>query len=124
MTLDEAIKHCEEVAIKMECESMCVEEAYQTAKQADCEKCAEEHRQLAEWLKDYKRLLEHTRWIPVSERLPKEVGTYLITLKDGDVSLCDFNPYCFADRTSLSIVAIAWMPLPKPYKAESGVDNK
>lgn len=58
MTLDEAIKHTEEVAIKMECEAMCVEEAYQTAKQADCEKCAEEHRQLAEWLRDYKRLLE------------------------------------------------------------------
>lgn len=54
MTLDEAIQHCEEVATKMECESMCVEEAYQTAKQADCEKCAEEHRQLAEWLKELK----------------------------------------------------------------------
>lgn len=54
MTLYEAIQHCEEVATKMECESMCVEEAYQTAKQADCEKCAEEHRQLAEWLKELK----------------------------------------------------------------------
>ena len=40
MTLDEAIKHCEEVANKCDTE------------------CAKEHRQLAEWLKDYKRLLE------------------------------------------------------------------
>lgn len=39
MTLDEAIKHTEEVA------------------NGKCDKCAEEHRQLAEWLKDYKRLL-------------------------------------------------------------------
>ena len=36
MTLDEAIKHCEEVA-----EKDCI-----------CEECASEHRQLAEWLKE------------------------------------------------------------------------
>lgn len=58
MTLEEAIKHAEKIATKMECEAMCVEEAYQTAKQADCEKCAEEHWQLAEWLTDYQRLLK------------------------------------------------------------------
>ena len=43
MTLDEAIKHAEEVAIDQD---LC------------CSECAEEHRQLAEWLKDYKQLLE------------------------------------------------------------------
>ena len=37
MTLDEAIKHAEEVANDME---LC------------CEECAKEHRQLAEWLKE------------------------------------------------------------------------
>lgn len=37
MTIDEAIKHCEEVAEKMN----------------DCE-CAEDHRQLAEWLTELK----------------------------------------------------------------------
>lgn len=58
MTLESAIKHAAEVATKMECEAMCVEEAYQTARQADCEKCAAEHRQLAEWLTDYQRLLK------------------------------------------------------------------
>lgn len=41
MTLDEAIKHAEDVA-----------------KTNTCKECAEEHRQLAEWLKDYKRFLE------------------------------------------------------------------
>ena len=50
MTLDEAIRHCEEVA----------EEKEQEAKEAhvlsgmDCMECAEEHRQLAEWLKELK----------------------------------------------------------------------
>ena len=52
MTLDEAIKHAEEVAdghdrIK-QIKAVTLEEC----------KCASEHRQLAEWLKDYKRLLE------------------------------------------------------------------
>ncbi len=45
MTLDEAILHAEEVA------------DYDAYGEKQC-KCAEEHRQLAEWLKDYKRLLE------------------------------------------------------------------
>ena len=56
MTLDEAIKHAEEVAEEKEnegkllCQSECAS--------IGCLTCAEEHRQLAEWLKDYKRLLE------------------------------------------------------------------
>lgn len=45
MTIEEAIKHAEEVA-----DYDCYNE-----KQF---KCTEEHRQLAEWLKDYKRLKE------------------------------------------------------------------
>jgi len=67
MTLDEAIKHAEEVA------------DYDAYGEKQC-KCAEEHRQLAEWLKDYKRLLEQEpKWTPVSEGLPKKTGNYLIT---------------------------------------------
>lgn len=52
MTLDEAIKHAEEVVEEHEkikrIKAVTLEEC----------NCAEEHRQLAEWLKDYKRLLE------------------------------------------------------------------
>ena len=56
MTLDEAIKHCEEVAEKY-CEK--VEEGLN----ADdfCDSCASEHRQLAEWLKELKRLREEQK---------------------------------------------------------------
>jgi hypothetical protein len=50
MTLDEAIKHCEEVAEKY-CEK--VEEGL-TADDF-CDSCASEHRQLAEWLRELKR---------------------------------------------------------------------
>ena len=51
MTLEEAIKHAEEVA-----EEHTKYNRYGGFE--SCDECAEEHRQLAEWLKDYKRLLE------------------------------------------------------------------
>lgn len=53
MTLDEAIKHAEEVAEKQEmlC-TICVSEDARK----DKKRCAEEHRQLAEWLKELKHL--------------------------------------------------------------------
>ena len=49
MTLDEAIKHCEEVAKKY-CEKV------EDGLTADdfCDSCASEHRQLAEWLRELK----------------------------------------------------------------------
>jgi hypothetical protein len=41
----------------------------------ECKKCAEEHRQLAEWLKDYKRLLEqqHNDDCVSMEKVLKEI---------------------------------------------------
>lgn len=55
MTLEEAISHAEEVANTNE--RLC-ETVHPAMQLSDYGKCAEEHRQLAEWLKDYKRLLE------------------------------------------------------------------
>ena len=60
LNLDEAIRHCEEVAERERLKGF----EYNTNYNRDnewgekCYKCAEEHRQLAEWLKDYKRLKE------------------------------------------------------------------
>jgi hypothetical protein len=54
MTLESAIKHCEEVA--KEQEKLCKVNDSFNFSQPKWKKCAEEHRQLAEWLKDYKRL--------------------------------------------------------------------
>jgi hypothetical protein len=48
MTLDEAIKHCNEVAERLEGKNGY---AYTDV---TCEECAKEHRQLAEWLKELK----------------------------------------------------------------------
>lgn len=61
MTLDEAIKHAEERAEDLRKEGIIKQNRNNTDESvlADrCIKCAEEYRQLAEWLKDYKRLLE------------------------------------------------------------------
>jgi len=65
MTLDEVIKHCEEKAKEIRWQAL--KEKMDIEDVADCEECAEEHEQLAEWLKDYKRLLEERprrgKWI-------------------------------------------------------------
>lgn len=66
MTLDEAIKHAEEVAEEKQlkahnlkqCKDYGNPKSTITSGVGECETCADEHRQLAEWLKDYKRLLE------------------------------------------------------------------
>lgn len=68
MTLDEAIKHCEEKAKELRTDY----EVYKNSKEkhgseyyrevpvvpAECLECAEEHKQLAEWLKELKRYRE------------------------------------------------------------------
>lgn len=58
MTLDEAIKHCEEVveSKRKQVENGNWEKGSLTER--DCLECADEHKQLAKWLRDYKRLLE------------------------------------------------------------------
>jgi len=63
MTIDEAIKHEEEVAKIQENNAKSYPRPDKNVKGSGKRyntylKCAEEHRQLAEWLKDYKRLLE------------------------------------------------------------------
>lgn len=55
MTIDEAIKHCEEIAKEMREKSKIYKEHFLWERDAeDCQKCAEEHEQLAEWLKELK----------------------------------------------------------------------
>lgn len=142
MTLDEAIKHAEEVAEEIENEAVHYE-----IKGVNCcniHNCAAEHRQLAKWLKDYKKLLEQEKWIPISERLPaeqewigtEEFGTTIsdevyvtfespqgerfikhISFQNGKVSNFVQNEINVFHKGA---VPIAWMPLPEPYNAERG----
>lgn len=93
MTLDEAIKHCEEVAeendlaagmykILAENNHNTYEKLTAETNSSRCAECAEEHRQLAEWLRELKERREADNWISVNDRLPKK-GTEVITCSFG-----------------------------------------
>ena len=78
LTLDEAIEHAEDVAKHNENKAKCYRErdGYTYKYQAeDCEKCAAEHRQLAEWLKDYREMLNNVENEPLDwEELTQMIG--------------------------------------------------
>lgn len=152
MSLNEAIKHAEEVAKQNEDDAIVYSNCKNHKKnlyeiglaeniEKKCRKCAEEHRQIAEWLKELKQLRKQTRWIPVSERLPED-GIYLVTVErttgvqrietksfakdlhrvddfDFPEHKCGWydydSEYGYWEDTNV----IAWMSLPEPYKAES-----
>lgn len=63
------------------------------------------------------------RWIPVTERLPEDYGTYLVTVKDElrgglGTMVCKYIPTNIVFRWSKQDInggVIAWMPLPESY---------
>ena len=73
MTLDEAIKHSEEVAVWHEAEANKYESnGYEGYVQSQCLENADEHRQLAKWLKELKAHRES--W----EKAKRTVKAYLM----------------------------------------------
>ena len=61
-----------------------------------------------------------SRWIPVSERLPEEMGTYMTTIDYGEHGLVTGQRYYYGRGLKWNDeCVIAWMPLPNPYKTES-----
>lgn len=128
LDLESTIKHCEEMAEKNE--EMCrVEEIMGLGLQnTEMMKYARTHKQLGEWLIELKKLREQTRWVPCSERLPKEneyVGDvckyYLIQDEYGDMYVAHLSSVGWIPINSLKAISdevLAWRPLPKPYKAE------
>lgn len=119
MTIDEAIKYCEE-----EVEQFEKVEGYRIIhNECGAGRYVEEHRQLAEWLKELKQLRKQTQWIPVSERLPED-GKWALFTDGSNISVerykKDAIDHFFPQERWFSFdKAIAWMPLPEPYKAES-----
>lgn len=133
MKLDEAIRHAEKVAKQSEIQADKWQEegGEEWGKTIACRKCAEEHRQLAEWLKELKRVREQTRWIPCSERLPKEHGYYIVQTDGSHNAVIDIAEYgIFFRKPEYEYVwewnkaskILAWMPLPEPYKEEGDAE--
>lgn len=137
MTLDKAIEYEESIT-----EMMFNKAAFLTDKAKgeialdNAEKykrCAEKHRQLAEWLKELKQLRESSKWISVNEKLPNlddYTGSRMWQKKVlimGYLSFDDtkdlFVSEAFAKdvvhNSILNTVVVAWKPLPKPYKGKS-----
>ena len=82
MTLDEAIKHCEEVAEEQDMKAG-FETDYQTYTMSEeererCKECASEHRQLAEWLRELKAY----------RKAEKEIEQELVNWNDIDNGKC------------------------------------
>ena len=80
-----------------------------------------------------KALEQEPRWIPVSEMLPENKETALVTFKHfvsgntiglGSVILLRGKPHWHVREQNLGTYdVLAWMPLPEPYKTKSEVDN-
>ena len=67
--------------------------------------------------------IEHTKWIPVSERLPED-GTWAIFTDGSKISVerykVDIIDHFFPQGRWFEFDdVVAWMPLPESYKAES-----
>ena len=159
MTLDEAIRHAEEVAREndLSCRlydrasgySRSHNEDIRTESAKKCKKCAEEHRQLAEWLRELKRFKKNGEWIPIKTRelteeekkhfeeqlemevneiiyspLPEDGQEVLITMYDRvylDTFCNDWYGSSFEDADIEDVKA--WKPLPEPYKEGSDADS-
>jgi hypothetical protein len=95
---------------------MTKEEVIKYLEKADVTVYQEQKTKTAEALEMAIKALEDSRWIPASERLPEEIGDYLVTKIDDEnekvIGLCYFSFWGWTTNKEV----IAWMPLPKPYE--------
>ena len=71
-------------------------------------------------------LFDGGEWIPVSERLPKNISTVIVQVKEiekptfgwyGSINGWRLSDKDYKGLTGFSV--IAWMPLPEPYKEQN-----
>lgn len=63
--------------------------------------------------------LKKSEWISCSERLPEEAGLYLVSMHRLGYPQREIDGFVRGKWERYGNNVIAWMPLPKPYKAES-----
>lgn len=71
-----------------------------------------------QYLNGYEDGLNANRWIPCSERLPKQGEQIIGTFDNGDGKVIVMQEKFFMQFLEKPYPLIAWMPLPKPYKGE------
>lgn len=127
MELDEAIKHCHEKAEELHDREIYTDTDGIECMDYECNQCAKEHEQLAEWLTDYKRLkaLEEQErptgeeWIPVEKKLPDQNGFYLVTaLGYGKRPYVKFLGYDAVGKKWGEGGVVAWCNI-SPYEREA-----
>lgn len=67
------------------------------------------------------------KWIPCEERLPENESEILVTDANGHIRHAFYDAECDWFGTyeeSMTIRAIAWMPLPEPYRGEREDDER
>ena len=65
-----------------------------------------------------KALEQEPKWIPVSERLPKKIGTYMTTVDYGRYGLATGQRFYHGSLGWEDDCVIAWQPLPTPYEPQ------
>jgi hypothetical protein len=138
LTLDEVIKHAEDIADTCEYETSKynMSDPYESHVACQEGECSEEHRQLAEWLKELKQLREQTRWIPVSKRLPKALEFVNCTChsliddredwvietvyvpQPSDSPYSDWGNIPMLNSGDCEVVAWMHRDIPKPYRTD------
>ena len=75
---------------------------------------------------------QEQRWIPISEKLPKEYSHVLVSTDENEVFIADYlgkmndGTDCFDDEEGMMWEGdiIAWMPLPKAYEPQESEDKE
>lgn len=87
MTLDEAIKHCEEVAENYRCQRDDAADINDVGAASDCQQCADDHEQLAKWLQELKEAKKFIR--KVQNELMKGTSFYSTSFLEENGELMD-----------------------------------
>lgn len=100
LTLDEAIRHCLEVAEQNEAKAQKIGVQFlgttKDLEATECRECAADHRQLAEWLIDYK---EAVRLLKLAiEDIASTESCFLCKYYDGPEESCRTTDDCFVWR--------------------------
>lgn len=108
MTIDEAIRHCEEVAEQNEAKAQKIGVQFlgttKDREATECRECAADHRQLAEWLKQLKKakhlIMDVSYTLDVlCDNVSCKVGCKRCTYYDEETGHCEVRKYIDKLRT-------------------------